>query len=215
MSRTIKNYIIIIAILCAGVFIFFGIMLGRRAAPGNFNAGLNFYSEKKQEEEQNKEIIAPPPYRVATMSLSPDESQYAIGEIFIVDVLINTNKEPIDGVDIRYLVFDPEAVEIIDSEKNMPGTQIEAGALMPVTMANEVDQKGGKILFSQIVSGGERFQNNTNEVFARIHMKAIKSGPWNMSFDFTPNATNDANITSLGKDILFQAQGGSYEIYGK
>ena len=215
MSRTIQNYIIVIVILCVGAFIFFGIILGRKAVPGNFNAELSFYSEKKQEEDKNKETIAPSPYRGATMSLSPDESQYATGEIFIIDVLINTNNEPIDGVDIRYLVFDPKAVEIIDSEKNMPGTQIEAGELMPVTMANEADLEGGKILFSQIVSGGERFQNNKNEVLARIHMKAKKQGSLNMSFDFTPNATNDANITSLGKDILFQAQEGSYEIYGK
>ena len=147
------------------------------------------------------------------MGVIPYSGSWNVGDTFIIDIVINTDNNFIDGVDIRYLSYDPQILEVQDSDSNMPGVQIETGSLMPLTVANSVDVKKGAIIFSQIVSGGSKFQNISGQTLARIHFIAKKSGTSDLHFDFTPQeATRDANITSAGTDILSGVMNGQYAI---
>lgn len=146
------------------------------------------------------------------MGVMPQWGARKKGESFVIDIVLNTSNNPIDGVDIHYLSYNPEYLEVQDSDANTPGVQIEAGKLMPLTVSNTVDVKAGKITFSQIVSGGTKFQNSSSENLARIHLKALQAGVAHVDFDFVPQATRDANVTSGGKDILSFVNRGSYTI---
>ena len=61
--------------------------------------------------------------------------------------MIDTQGQPADGVDIRYLNYNPALLEIQDEDLTQTGIQISPGSLMPSTVANIVDASTGKISF--------------------------------------------------------------------
>lgn len=147
-----------------------------------------------------------------TMSLSPDAGDYGVGDTIVVDVLLNTQNAPIDGVDMRYLTYDPSLLEVQDQNPSVAGVQIAPGSLMPVTMANMVNTTAGKIEFSQIVSGGSTFANNMDQVLATATFRVVASGTAAIEIDFTPGSTTDANVASKGKDILVSVSGSTFRL---
>jgi len=138
----------------------------------------------------------------ATLSLSPDSGSYPVGQIFTINILLDTSGQSIDGTDIHYLNYNPNQLEIQDDNDIQPGVQITAGNLMPSTQANSVDINNGKIIFSQITTGGNTFKSNGAEVLATIHFKVLKDQTTKIFFDFKPEDTSDSNVASRGIDIL-------------
>ena len=67
--------------------------------------------------------------QAATLSLSPASGNYSVGNIFTVNILLNTQGQAIDGVDIRYLNYSPTYLEVQDENTSQAGVQIGAGAL--------------------------------------------------------------------------------------
>jgi|GEM_PF-2812973 len=134
----------------------------------------------------------------ASLSLSSASTNYEVGDIFNVNIILDAQGQPVQGVDIRYLNYDPSFLEVLDADSQTNGVQIKAGSLMPNTNANSVS--GGKILFSQSSSGSQSF--NGSGVLATIKFKVLKSGSTQLSFDFIQNSSMDTNIASNGQDIL-------------
>lgn len=147
----------------------------------------------------------------ATLSLSPSSGTQTIGTTFQVNISLDTQTSPIDGVDIRYLNYNPAILEVQDANTTTAGIQITAGNLMPQTIVNNVDSISGLISFSQIINtGGVQF--NGSGTFATITFKALTTGTANINFNFTSGNTTDSNITSNGSDILTSVINGSYTL---
>lgn len=146
----------------------------------------------------------------ATLSMSPSSGSYNAGDIFSVNIFLNTGGSEIQGVDIMYLNYNPALLEAQDDDDAVAGAQITAGSLMPSTLTNTVDNATGKITFSQVTDSGVNYTGNG--VLAAIHFKALSAGTANVTFDFTTGSTIDTNVASAGNDILLSIGNGSYAI---
>jgi hypothetical protein len=148
------------------------------------------------------------PEPTATLSLNPDNGTFTVGEIFDVDILLNTGGYEIDGVDIRFLNYDPSILEVQDADPTMVGVQITPGTLMPRTQLNKVNPVAGTIDFGQITSGGSKFIGSG--VLARVTFKVIGVGTTDLVFDFTLGNTRDTNVAGMGIDLLASATGAQF-----
>ncbi|MCR4322721.1 MAG: cohesin domain-containing protein, partial [Candidatus Azambacteria bacterium] len=148
----------------------------------------------------------------ATLVLSPASGSYATGDIFSVNILLNTQGSPIQGVDIVYLKYNPAFLEVQDDEGGSVGVQITSGTLMATTAINSVDTSAGKIAFSQVTTSGTSYTGSGTLATARF--KALTSGTAVVAFDFILGSTIDTNVASGGEDILASVTNGSYSISG-
>ena len=99
----------------------------------------------------------------ATLSLSPSSQSVNVGDTFSVIVNLDTQGTSIDGIDLRYLSYNPAILQLQDGNISASGIQITPGSLMPMTLVNSADTNLGRITFSQATSGG----NNTRSGFPR------------------------------------------------
>lgn len=155
-------------------------------------------------------FVATPSVFAATLSLSPSSVGYAAGDFFDVNVVLDTQNTSIDGVDVRYLNYNPSLLEVQDSNSSVTGVQITAGSLMPMSNINNVDSAVGKIQFSQSSIGGSSYNGTGN--LATIRFKALSVGTASVNFDYTSGNTTDTNIASNGVDVLSAVTNGSYVI---
>ena len=138
----------------------------------------------------------------ATLVMTPSSGSYRVGDTFAVTILLNTQNAPIDAVDIRYLNYDSAVLEVMDDNEKATGVQIMPGTLMPATVANVVDNAQGKLVFSQLTAGGTTFSNTTDQALFTVRFRVKGNGYGNVSLNFTPGKTNDANVVSKVTDVL-------------
>ena len=149
----------------------------------------------------------------ATLSLLPSSGSYSVGQIFTVNILLNTQNQAIDGVDIRYLNYNPSQLEVQDDNGSLAGVQITPGSLLANTVINSVDTTNGYISFSQVATGGSTFTNNANQTLASVRFKALNNFTGSsVNFSFTPGSTSDTNVASAGSDVLTSVTNGSYNL---
>lgn len=146
----------------------------------------------------------------ATLSLSPASISSGNGEVFTVNIIINTSSSPIDGVDILSLRFNPSILQVVDDNPSISGVQITPGSLLPVTALNSVDNTDGTIQFSAVTSEGKTYSGSGT--LATIHFRPISGGTSSVKFDFTLGSTVDTNVAYQGVDQLSSITNGSYSI---
>jgi hypothetical protein len=91
----------------------------------------------------------------ATLSISPSSKNVSMGDTFTISITLDTSNQPIDGVDVYVLTFNPSVLQVLDSDSSTNGIQIQAGSLMPNTYSNIVDNSMGNI-FSFVISPKQR-----------------------------------------------------------
>lgn len=149
----------------------------------------------------------------ASLSVSPTSQAVKTGETFKVTIRLDTQGASIDGVDIRYLNFNPAMLQVVDANASSNGVQIAAGNLMTSTLLNNVDNASGKISLSQVVTVGSKYKGAGT--LATVTFKAVGSGTASLTFNHTPQTTTDSNVaTDNGKDVLTTVINGSYVISG-
>ncbi len=146
----------------------------------------------------------------ATLSISPATSSVVVGSDFSVDILLDTEGVPVDGVDIIYLNYNPSQIQIQDANTSLAGIQITPGTLMSSTLVNTTNESSGRVTFSQVSTGGTRY--NGSGTLASISFKALTTGTASLVFNFTPGLTTDSNVASNQIDILDTVTNGSYVI---
>ncbi len=148
----------------------------------------------------------------ATLSISPASGTYSSGGTFTVNVVLDTTGAQIDGVDLRYLNFNPNVLQVVDSNGGQSGVQVAPGTLMPSTLSNTVDNSNGRITFSQIVAGGQHYSGSGT--LLTITFQAVSGGTGTLTFDAASGATTDSNVASNGADVLTSATGATFSISG-
>lgn len=146
----------------------------------------------------------------ATLTLSPSSQTLNVGDTLTVKIMLDTGGAAIDGVDIQALNYNPYYLQLQDSDGAAAGTQIAAGSLMANTLANSVDTTNGKIVFSQVTSGGSTYTGSGT--LATATFKALVAGTAQLTFNFTAGATTDSNVASAGNDVLSSVTNGSFTI---
>jgi hypothetical protein len=146
---------------------------------------------------------------LATLSLNPSTGTFMVGDIFDIEILLDTGGYEIGGVDIHFLNYDSSILEVQDAIDISPGIQILPGSLMTFTPANSVDETTGRIDFSQISFGGSTFIGSG--VLATVTFKVVGTGITDLVFDFTPGQTTDTNVACCaGVDVLASATGAQF-----
>lgn len=151
-----------------------------------------------------------PPSGTASLALTTLSDNILPGATFSVTITLNTNGEPVDGVDIKMLRFDPAKLSVVDAMPGTVGTQISPGTLMPFTLVNRVDNTAGTIEFSQVTAGGAAYTGSGT--LASFTFTALTLGTALVYFDNSPGSTTDTNVASDGLDILSISSGGTYII---
>ncbi len=148
----------------------------------------------------------------STLSLLPSSGSYSTGQIFTVNILLNTQGQAVDGVDIRYLNYNPSQLEVQDDNISLTGIQITPGSLLTNTVANSVDAINGRISFSQVATGGSSFTNNINQTLANVRFRVLGTFIGSsVSFSFISSSTSDTNVASAGSDVLTSVTNASYD----
>lgn len=157
-------------------------------------------------------LMIPSLASAATLSVSPSSQTVNAGDTFSVTVQLDTQGTSVDGVDLKYLKYNPALLQVQDADSAKPGVQITPGSLMTATLLNRVDNSLGRIAFSQVVTGGSKYKGSGT--LATVSFKAIAGGKADLTFDYTPRQTTDSNIAAGGVDILNAVINGSYTLKG-
>ncbi len=148
----------------------------------------------------------------ATLSVNPTSGNLNANETMTVQIMLDTQGQQIDGVDVFSLNFNPSLLQVDDVNPSQSGVQIGAGSLMPITVVNTVLSSSGKIQFSQTSSGGTKF--NGNGVLATVTFRGLAGGTSSINFDYTSGSTADSNVASNGVDLLSGVTNGSVIVNG-
>jgi peptidoglycan hydrolase-like protein with peptidoglycan-binding domain len=155
-------------------------------------------------------LLLPFAASAATLSLSPFSQSVNVGDTFSINVNLDTQNVSIDGVDLRYINYNPALLQVQDSNTSASGVQIVPGTLMPATLANIVDASLGRITFSQVAAGGNKYKGIG--VLATINFKALSAGTDSVTFNYASANTKDSNVAAAGVDVLTAVTNGSYTI---
>lgn len=121
----------------------------------------------------------------ATLMLSPDSGNFAVGETFSVQVLLDTKGVEVSQVDFK-LKYDPDALEVQDNDRDRAGVQIKDGDLFEVLLSTTpVDTRSGTIEYSKIALSEGKYYKTSGEPgkVATIDFKALKAGPVTLRFE--------------------------------
>ncbi len=143
--------------------------------------------------------------RKAILSLSSQKKENKIGQIFSVEILLDTKDFEIDGVDV-FLKYDPKMLEISGKE----GSRIRVGNVFKNFMGSEINKETGLIKFSALSEPKEKFQGQGK--IATINFKSLKEGMTRISFIFERGLTTDSNVSRKGEDVLLDVINGEYTI---
>ena len=139
----------------------------------------------------------------ATLTLSPSSKTLNVGDTLTVQILLDTQGQPVDGVDIQALNYNPYFLQL-------QGGQVQAGNLMPDTAINSANTTDGKLLFSQITNPGSTYTGSG--VLATVTFKAVTAGTAKLTFDYTSGGTTQTVVASRGSNILTSVTNGTFTI---
>ena len=161
-------------------------------------------------------LLTPINTLAATLTLTPSTGSYNVGDIFSVQISLNTSGVAINGVDINNLNFNPAVLQVVDSDASLSGAQITPGILIPITSLNTVNNTTGDIAFSQQSNLGQTFTNSSGQTLATVNFRAIALGNANLQFDFVSGVTTDTNVIGVSSgnvtDLLISAQQSSISV---
>ncbi len=132
----------------------------------------------------------------ASLSLSPASKSVENGDSFAVNVVLDTDADSVDAVDI-ILNFDSDKLEYSSASYS---------TLFTNTITPSVS---GEQIILRATSPTAVTQGGT---FATITFQATGTGTAPVNFDFTSGDTTDSNVAYQGEDLLASTSNGSYTI---
>jgi len=146
-----------------------------------------------------------------TIYLNPSSASENIGTTFNVDIVADSSGQAITGIDVFYLHYD---------NQKLSAQSVSNGTLFPNYQSRNntpIDAAAGTINLSGYYNPGSNNQQVVSGVYATITFKAQAAGVANLSFDFSPGATTDTNMsrdTGGGNiiDILQVANGANFTV---
>ena len=154
--------------------------------------------------------VISPKVSAASFDFNPASNQFLAGCRSAINIDANANSESSNAADIE-IRYNPNEIDILDSDPNIPGTQIKSGNAYETYFGNDVDTS-----LSRIRLAGASFVGNlsSKKTFATIEFKS-KTGVTSTSFQIKFDgfgATLDSNIadSSTSDDLLKSVTNGNY-----
>ena len=153
---------------------------------------FNFLSSRSDRE--NTQIRLIPEQSIASLTLNPQNVSIGVGEQFTTVVSANLGGREVNGID-AVINYDPQLIEVIDSDILTPGIQIANGDLFSTLLFNEIDVETGTITItaSRISPGIPPL--TVNGILAAITFQALSPGQAEIQFEFDPTTTSTSNVT--------------------
>lgn len=153
----------------------------------------------------------------AILMVSPANGSFTVGDIVPIDVLLDTKGVSVSQVDFK-LKYDPEYLQVQDSDSVRPGLQIKDGDLFEVLLSTSpVDANNGVIQYSKIALTDSKYYQTSTQPgkVATINFKAIKSGDTTIKFDTAKVGATEPTKVYRSSDelqVLDEVTNGDYEI---
>lgn len=149
------------------------------------------------------------------MSLSPATADEAVGDVFAVDVVLDTEGAGVSGV-TAIINYDTAKLQVQDDATGtgtcLDGVNIKSGPNLTSCLTNTVDASAGKIRYD---AGNLGASYTGRGVIATIHFKAIAEGSAQASFSFSPSQTTNTSAVAAASgptNLLTTVNDGSYSI---
>lgn len=157
-------------------------------------------------------LIWPKGALAASLSLSPASGTEKIGDLFSVDVILDTGTDSVSGA-TAIINYDAAKLQVQDDDSASSGVQIKQGTIFNQTpLTNSVDATMGKIRYD---SGSLGTSYTGRGVMATIHFKAQTAGTAAVTFVFDSNSTIDTSLVAAASgptNLLTTVQDGNYTI---
>lgn len=128
------------------------------------------------------------------LSWNVSQTSYVVGDVFDVDVILDTEGTPTSGAEIM-IRYDPGVLQVIDVDTGSEGVQIIPGSLYPFVFINEVFTDEGVIWFSSSNTGDTVFSGTGTLAEILFHAVAsIETTSLSVVYH-SPNATTDTNVS--------------------
>lgn len=149
----------------------------------------------------------------ATLSLSPTSGTHAVGATFDVKIQLDTGGVTTSGTDV-YVRFDPNVLQVVDSNNSSTGVQVSPGTLYSQTSFNSTDNGAGKVSFSGSKSGGSSGYSGTGTLATIKFQAAAEADSTSVTIDYQAGSTTDSNVISQAdsSDALTSVTSASYKI---
>lgn len=149
------------------------------------------------------------------MSLSPATSDRNVGDVFSVDIVLDTEGAAASGA-TAIISYDTAKLEVQDDATRTgscaTGVNIKAGTIMGQCIGNAVDTAVGEIRYD---AGNLGASYTGRGVLATVRFKALSEGTAQASFVFDPNKTTDTSAVSAASgptNLLTTVNDGTYTI---
>ena len=127
-----------------------------------------------------------------TLSFELSSTQYQAGETFPVNIIIDSDEQPIIGADI-ILKYDPSMLEV----KAQDGNLVEAEEGFFIAFPAGGQTKEDLFQFSVLTQAPQILKGKV----ATIYFAAKKTGEAKLEFVFEKGKTNESNLALSGKGI--------------
>jgi hypothetical protein len=125
-----------------------------------------------------------------TIYINPASASENLGSTFTVDIMANSAGSTIMGIDVFYLHYD---------NQKLSAQAVTNGTIFPNYQSRNnipIDVAAGTINLSGYFNPGPSNQQAVSGIFAKVTFKALLEGQATLSFDFSPGATTDTNMSS-------------------
>ncbi len=157
-------------------------------------------------------FIWPKEVSAAALSLSPASAVKKVGDIFSVDIILDTGSNSVSGA-TAILRYDTARLQVQDDDSGATGIQIKQGAIFNQTpLTNTVDTTTGQIRYD---SGSLGTSYSGRGTMATVRFKAVAAGAAPVTFVFDSNSTIDTSLVAAASgptNILDTVQDGNYTI---
>jgi hypothetical protein len=198
-----KVLILIVVIIAELIGIAWFLSQGRNQPLPPPNTEPNQFSQATQEQQQ------------ATLSLSPSSGQLAVGDTQTLSINLSAMGQLINGADV-IITFDPQLVDITDSDPSLEGIQIQPTSLFPLYPVNRVDHQTGRIFLSSLTQSPSEeplHKKAPPPTLAQFSFTTLTTGTAQFDFIFTPGtATSTIIQTGTSKNILSDTQSATFQI---
>lgn len=151
-------------------------------------------------------------WAASTLSLSPASAIQNVGDIFSVDVILDSGGDAVSGA-TAILKYDTTRLQVQDDDSVAAGVQIRQGAIFNQTpLTDTVDTTAGQIRYD---SGSLGTSYTGRGVMATVRFKAVAVGVAPVTFVFDSNSTIDTSLVAAASgptNLLTTVQDGNYTI---
>lgn len=156
---------------------------------------FNVLSSKKSPGTTTLSLIPElPSKQIAVLSVEPIAVNTLVGEQFTQVISVDLGEREVNGID-AVILFDPNLLQVVDSDVETPGIQTANGDLFPSLLFNDVDNQEGVVTITASRISPETPVLSVNGILAAITFEAINPGETSIEIVSDTSSTSTSNVT--------------------